>query len=182
MPVISPLLHRARGRAALASLLLGGALCLTGCEQVAIIRSAPSASSYDQKHGNDPLAATDAAALEAGLAQRGQVWTMRFDTLPAGAGAVKTASQASVLAGRAKTTSLTLTLIATADATLKGFGALGSEGEKSYLEQLVQVIANAGYTGLRSVRVDVWYVSSHHGALTWTAKTGFVYKVLDGKP
>jgi len=182
MPPLSPLLRRTPARAALAALLLGGALCLTGCEQVAIIRSAPVAANYDQKHGNDVLAATDAAALESGLRQRGQVWTMRFDTEPAAAGAVKPTSQQSVLGGRAKTTTLALTLIATADTTLKGFGALGAQGQQSYLEQLVQVIANAGYTGLRAIRVDVWYGSSHHSTLSWTSTTGFAYKVLDGKP
>jgi hypothetical protein len=182
MPALCPLLRRTPARAALAALLLGGAFCLSGCEQVAIIRSAPVAANYDQKHGNDPLAAADAAALETGLGQRGQVWTMRFDIQPVSAGDVKTTTQKTVLAGRAKVTSLVVTLVATADATLKGFGALGSEGEKSYLEQLVQVLANAGYTGLRAVRVDVWYRSSHHGTLTFTSSAGFAYKVLDGKP
>jgi hypothetical protein len=182
MPSPVSLLRSAAPRAALAATLLGGAMALAGCEQVAIIRSAPAVATYDQKHGNDPLAAADATALETGLRQRGQAWTMRFDTLPASAGQVKVTSQQSVLQGRARTTSLTVTLIATVNATLKGFAAQGAQGEQAYLEQLVQIIANAGYTGLQAIRVDVWFQSSHHATLTWSARTGFVYKVLDGKP
>jgi len=181
MPSLPPLLRRAP-RLALVALLAGGALALTGCEQVAIIKSAPAAATYDQRYGNDTLAAFDASSLETALRQRSQVWSMRFDLQPASAGDVKVTSQQDVLKGRAAVRDLTLTLIASVPATLQGFSAQGAQGEQAYLEQLVQIIANAGYTGLHGIRVEVWYQGSHHATLTWSAKTSFVYKVLDGKP
>jgi len=170
-------------RRACALLALGAAgLGLTGCTQVAVIKSAPVVATFDQKHGNDALAATDAADLEAGLRQRGQIWDLRFDTRPENAGQIDPTSQQSVLTGRRNTTALVLTLTATAQSTLDGFSARGPQGEQAYLQQLVQIIANAGYTRLSDIRVEVYFKSSHHATLTWTGTTNFVYKVLDGKP
>jgi hypothetical protein len=185
MPIPLPLPHRAPGlRPAVAGILLAGvAASLSGCEQVAIIRSAPSvAASFDQKHGNDPLAAGDAASLEAALQERGQAWTIRFDTQPASAGEVQPGNQQSVLAGRGRTTSLAVTLSASAQAMRSAFSARGKQGEEAYLVQLVQIIANAGYTRLTAIRVDVWFSGTHHGTLTWSARTSFVYTVLDNTP
>jgi hypothetical protein len=169
-------------RATAAALLLGAALALTGCEQVAIIKSAPVVVSFDQKYGNNALAASDANALETALRQRGQLWNLRFDLLPAAAGNIETNNEQAVVAARGRTTSLGVTIAAAAQSTITGFSARGPEGEQAYLQQILQIIANAGYTGITSARVDVWFNGSHHAVLTWTSRTGFVYKVLDGKP
>jgi hypothetical protein len=169
-------------RLAAAALLLGGALALTGCEQVAVIKSAPVAAGFDQKAGNNPLAAADAASLQSALRLRGQLWSLKLDTEPVSAGDVNTASPQSVVAGRGKMTSLALVLTSTASSTTTGFSSRGAQGEQAYLEGIIQAIANAGYIKLTSIRVDVWFDTGHHSTLTWTGTAGFVYKVLDGKP
>jgi hypothetical protein len=182
MPSPLAMLRRLPGRLGLLALLAGGAVALTGCEPVAIIKSAPVSASFDQKYGNSPLAAGDAQALETSLRQHDQLWNLRLDTKPASAGFVSLTSSQAVLSGRGKATELDVTFTATADSTITGFSVRGSDGEQAYLVQLLQVIAQAGYIGIKSVRVDVYYGSSHHGLLTWTSATGFVYKVLDGRP
>jgi hypothetical protein len=169
-------------RSLLALALLGSAVALTGCEQVAIIKSAPIAAQFDSKQGTSPLAAADAASLQEALRARGQVWSIRIDATPAAAGTVDVKSAQAVRAGRAKFTAFTMTLVATAPATLEGFSARGADGEQLYCESLIQAVAQAGYTGLRDIHVEVYFTGSHHATLSWNASTNFVYKVLDGKP
>jgi hypothetical protein len=169
-------------RPALAGLLLAAALALTGCTQVAIIRSAPlAAGSFDAKLGNDPLAAADARSLQKALGARSQVWGIRLVTQPASAGYVTVSDLNQLVAARGKVTSFDLVLTATAPATLQGFSSQGTRGEQAYLESLAQAIAGAGYTKVTAVQIDVWYQSSHHGVLSWRAGKGFAYKILDGK-
>ncbi len=169
-------------RLATCGLLLGAALALTGCEQVGVITSG-SASSFDSRAGNNPLAAADAASLQSALRLRGQLWTLKLATQPATAGDVDTTNAQSVVAGREKMTSLDLTLTATASSTTQGFSSRGAQGEQAYLEGIIQAIANAGYVRLTQLRLDVWFGGDdHHSTLTWSGSTGFVYKVLDGKP
>ena len=174
-----------RPRLHLAGLLAGAALsvALAGCSEVAVIRSAPvSAAHFDPKFGNDPLAAADAASLESALKARNQVWGIRIVTQPAAAGDVTVTNLNQLVAARGKVTSFAMVLTATAQGTLQGFSSQGPQGEQAYLENLVQAIAGAGYARVRSVEIDVWFQSSHHSVLTWAPSTGFVYKVLDGKP
>lgn len=180
-------LHRAsallRTRAAVAGLLLGCALSLAGCSQVAVIKTAAAAASgFDTKYGNNPLAAADGASLESALRSRGQVWSIRVSTEPAAAGNVKVSDLNALVAARGKVRQFAMTLTATAQSTLQGFSARGPQGEQAYLQSLMQAIANAGYARITSVRVDVWFQSSHHAVLTWTSAAGFKYSVLDGKP
>jgi hypothetical protein len=169
-------------RALLALILVGAAAALTGCEQVQVITSAPVSASFDTKQGNNPLAAADAASLQEALRVRAQVWSLRIDTTPVQAGAVDVKNAQSVRAGRGKMTALTLTLTATAQATIEGFSSTGAQNEQLYCESLIQAIAQAGYTGLHTIHVEVYFNGSHHATLSWTAATNFVYKVLDGKP
>jgi hypothetical protein len=169
-------------RALLSLALLGAALALTGCEQVQVITSAPVAANFDGKQGDSPLAAADAASLQEALRVRGQVWSIRIDAPPPQAGNVDVKNAQAVRAGRAKFTALRLTLVATAQGTLEGFSSRGPDGEKSYCESLIQAIAQAGYTNLRDIHVEVYFSGSHHSTLSWGASTQFVYKVLDGKP
>ncbi len=172
-----------RSSAAVAGLLAAAALALTGCTQVAIIKSAPvAAASYDSHLGNDPLAAADAASLQAALRARGQDWAITIRTEPAAAGNVTVTNLNQLVAARGKVRDFGMTLTATQGPTLQGFSSRGSQGEQAYLESLVQAVAGAGYGQVTSVRIDVYFGSSHHSVLTWKATTGFVYTVLDGKP
>lgn len=174
----------ARRRLSLAGLALGAALLLSGCSQVAIIKTAPLAGTYDAKYGNDPLAAADAHALEGNLKSVGQAWGIRFVTQPADAGYVNVSDNNQLLAGRGKVSVLDITLTATAPATLQGFSAGGPTYEQQYVETMAVRISQAGYNHLTAVRIDVYFQSSHHAVLTWSVKhpTDFSYKVLDGKP
>jgi len=171
-------------RLGLAGLALAATLLLTGCTQVAIIKSAPLAGSFDAAFGNDPLAAADASTLEANLKSVNQAWGIRFATQPAEAGYAKVTDSNEVLAGRGKVSVLDITLTATAPATLQGFSAGGPQIEQQYLETLAQRISQAGYNHLTAVRIDVYFLTSHHSVLTWSVQhpTDFSYKVLDGKP
>jgi hypothetical protein len=162
--------------------LLGVALALTGCEQVAVIRSAPVSASFDGKHGNNPVAAADGASLEQALKLRSQVWSISIAATPAAGGYVDVKDPAAVRTARGSFTQLTLTLVATAQATLEGFSSRGPSGEQAYCEALLQAIATAGYTKLSTIHVEVHFNSSHHATLAWQASTGFTYTVLDGKP
>jgi hypothetical protein len=162
--------------------LLGVAAGLAGCEQVQVITSAPVAASYDTKQGNNPLAAADAASLQEALRVRAQVWSIRIDTTPTSAGAVDVKNAQAVRTGRGKASTLVMTLTANAQATVEGFSSRGAQDEQLYCESLIQAIAQAGYTGLHDIRVEVYFSGSHHATLAWTASTGFTYKVLDGKP
>lgn len=175
-------LRRLAPRLLLALALLGVGAGLAGCEQVQVISSAPVAAGYDAKKGNNPLAAADAASLQEALRVRSQVWTIRIDTTPAAAGNVDVKNASAVRAGRGKMTSLVMTLTANAQATIEGFSSRGSQDEQLYAESLIQAIAQAGYTGLHDIHVEVYFNGSHHATLAWTATTGFTYKVLDGKP
>ena len=180
---MSPLsIPRRLRRPALAAALLGVTLALAGCEQVAIITSAPVQASYDTHRGNNPVAANDARLLQQALTQAGQLWALRFDTQPASAESVALDSQQAVVGARGKVTAMVLTLTATAQSTLDGFSARGAQGEQNYTEALVRTIAGAGYTHMTNIRVEVYYQGSHHATLTWQAGTGFTYKVLDSKP
>jgi len=175
--------RRPAATAALATLLLGATLALTGCSEVAIIRSAPvAAAAFDAKFGNDPLAAADASSLQSALRLRGQLWDIKLHTEPAAAGNVNATNVTQLVAARGKVNSLGMTLTATSDSMQSTFSSRGSQGEQAYLESLLQAIAQAGYTHIRAVRVDVYFQSSHHSVLTWKPSTGFVYSVLDGKP
>jgi hypothetical protein len=174
--------RRLAPRALVVLALLGVAGGLSGCEQVQVISSAPVSASFDAKQGNDPLAAADAASLQEALRVRSQVWTIRLDTTPTQAGAVDVKNAQSVRTGRGKATTLTMTLTATAQATIEGFSSRGAQDEELYCESLIQAIAQAGYTGLHDIHVEVYFNGSHHATLAWTASTGFTYKVLDGKP
>ena len=177
------MLHRPRLRLARLLALVAVCAALAGCSEVAVIRSAPvAAAHFDSRFGNDPLAATDAASLENALRARNQVWGIRIVTQPAAAGNVTAGNLNQLVAARGKVTSFAMVLTATAPATLQGFSAQGPQGEQGYLENLVQAVAAAGYARVRSVEIDVWFQSSHHSVLTWNPSTGFVYKVLDGKP
>lgn len=169
-------------RALIAAAALGVAAALSGCEQVVVIKSAPVAASFDAKHGNNPLAAADAASLQEALRVRAQVWGIRLDTTPTDAGQIDVKNAQSVRTARGRMTTLTMTLVATAQATVEGFSSRGAQDEQLYCESLIQAIAQAGYTGLKDIHVEVYFNGSHHGTLSWTAATGFVYKVLDGKP
>jgi hypothetical protein len=169
-------------RLLLTAVLLGATALLTGCEQVEVIRSAPVAAVYDTKAGNNPLAAADAASLQEALRVRAQVWSIRIDTQPVSAGNVDVKSAKAVQGGRAKFTNFAMTLTATAQATIEGFSSRGADGEQQYCESLIQAVAQAGYTNLRDIRVEVYFNGSHHSTLTWNAATSFVYKVLDGQP
>ena len=172
-------------RLGLAALLLSGATLLTGCEQVAIIRSAPVAAlniGFEHKFGNNPLAAADAGSLQQALAIRGQVWGIKLDTKPEAAGAIQVSDPKAVRDGRARMTSLTMTLRADAQATIDGFSSRGPQTEQLYIEALIRAIANAGYTHLTAIDVVVFFHSTKHALLTWRPAGGFHYKVLDGKP
>lgn len=170
-------------RPALAGLVAGVALALTGCSQVAVIKSAPaSVASFDSHYGNNPLAAADARSLEDALKARGQAWSIRLQTQPAAAGNVDVSNLNQLVAARGRVQDFAMVLTATAQSTLTGFSSRGSQGEQAYLESLVQAIAGAGYGRITSVHIDVFLKSSHHSVLTWAANTGFVYKVLDGQP
>jgi hypothetical protein len=169
-------------RPGLATLLLGAALALTGCTQVAVIKSAPvAAGGFDSKLGNDPLAAADAGSLQKALRARNQVWSIQLLTQPASAGYVTVSDLNQLVAARGKVKSFDLVLTATVPATLQGFSAQGTQGEQAYLQSLAQAIAGAGYNRVTSVQIDVYYQASHHGVLTWTTGKGFAYKILDGK-
>jgi hypothetical protein len=162
--------------------LLGAAAALTGCSQVAVIKSAQVQASFDSARGNNPLAAADAASLQEALRVRAQVWSLSIEATPPEAGNVDVKSAQAVRAGRGKFTALTMTLRANAQATIEGFSSRGAQGEQVYCESLIQSVAQAGYTGLHAIHVEVYYNGSHHGTLSWDAANGFVYKVLDGKP
>jgi hypothetical protein len=177
-----PAFRRTAARALVALALLGVGAGLSGCSKVEVISSAPVSASFDTKHGNNPLAAADAASLQEALRVRAQVWTIRIDTTPIQAGAVDVKNAQSVTAGRGKATTLVMTLTATAQATIEGFSSRGPQDEQLYCESLIQAIAQAGYTGLHDIHVEVYFNGSHHATLAWTAATGFTYKVLDGKP
>jgi hypothetical protein len=180
---MSPLsIARRLRRAALAAALLGVTMALAGCEQVAIITSAPVQASYDTHRGNNPVAANDARLLQQALTQAGQLWTLRFDTEPASAESVAVDSQQAVVGARGKVTKLVLTLTATAQSTLDGFSARGAAGEQNYTEALLRTIAGAGYIHITSARVEVYYKASHHATLTYSQATGFTYKLLDNQP
>jgi hypothetical protein len=169
-------------RALLLLALLGLAVTLAGCEQVAVIKSAPVAVSYDSKAGNSAVAAADAASLQQALRLRGQLWTIRVEAEPAGAGNVDLKDAQQVRTARGKFTSLVVTLTTAGQSTVEGFTSRGPQSEQAYCEALIQAFAQAGYTNLTSIRVEVYVATSHHATLTWQASTGFVYKVLDGKP
>jgi hypothetical protein len=173
--------HRLLSRLAVPAALLGLAGLLTGCSQVAIIKSAQVQASYDSARGNNPLAAADGASLQEALRVRAQVWSLRIDATPPEAGSVDVRSAQAVRSGRGKFTAVTLTLRASAQATIEGFSSRGQQGEQVYCESLVQSVAQAGYTGMRSIHVEVYFNNSHHATLSWQATTGFVYTVLDGK-
>ena len=179
----TPLSLRRITRAGLMALLLLPALALSGCSAVAVIKTAaPATSGFDTRYGNNPMAAADAAALQSALAANGQLWSIRLDTQPAAAGNVKVTDQNVLIAARGKVSSFTVTLTATAQSTIDGVSSRGAAGEQDYLQRLVQAIARAGYVKVTSVRVDLYFRSSHHGVLTWKSGVGFAYTVLDGKP
>ena len=170
-------------RLPLAGLLLGATLALTGCSQVAVIRSAPlTRGSFDTSFGNDPLAAADAAALQNALRRQGAVWTITINTQPAAAGDINATDVHQLVAARGKVSRFGMTVSLTDAGAQSTFSARGPEGEQRTLQTLMQDVAQAGYIHITAVRVDVYYQSSHHAVLTWTAATGFVYKVLDKQP
>lgn len=171
-------------RLGFAGVLLGAGLLLSGCTQVAIIKSAPLQGTYDARYGNDPLAAIDAQTLEANLKSVQQAWGIRFVTQPAAAGYVNIRDGKQIQAGRGKVSVLDITLTATAPATLQGFSQGGPQIEQQYLETLALRIGQAGYGHLTALRIDVYFLASHHAVLTWSVAhpTDFNYKVLDGKP
>ena len=169
-------------RLLLTVILLGATAALTGCEQVEVLKSAPLAVVYDTKAGNNPLAAADAASLQEALRVRAQVWSIRIDTQPVSAGNVDVKSAQAVQGGRAKFNAFTMTLTATSQSTIEGFSSRGADGEQQYCESLIQAVAQAGYTNLRDIHVEVYFNGSHHATLSWNATTSFVYKVLDGAP
>jgi hypothetical protein len=175
MPLPSP-------RRALAALGLAAvAASLAGCEQVQVIRSSPVSASFDSRSGNTVLTAFDAGLLQDSLRQSG-VWTVRIDATPTSAGDVDTRKSQAVIAGRGRFTAITVTMTASAQGTIEGFAAHGSQQEELYCQEVVQALAQAGYTHLRDIHVEVYYNGSHHSTLSWTAATGFVFKVLDGRP
>lgn len=176
-----PSLRRALPRPLAALALIGAALALTGCEQVEVIRSAPVAVTYDAHQGNNPLAAADAASLQEALRVRGEVWTIRIDTTPPSAGNVDVHNANAVVAARGRFDAIILTLTATAQGTIDSFSSRGAQDEQLFCKSLVQAIAQAGYTSLRTIHVEVYYNGSHHATLSWTAATNFVYKVLDNR-
>jgi len=176
-----PIPRRLLSRLVVPIALLGLAGVLTGCSQVAIIKSAQVQARFDSARGNNPLAAADAASLQEALRVRAQVWSLHIDTTPPAAGNVDVKNAQAVRAGRAKFTAFTMTLKASAQSTVEGFSARGQQGEQVYCESLIQSVAQAGYTGMRSIAVEVYFNGSHHSTLSWQASTGFVYKVLDGK-
>jgi hypothetical protein len=155
--------------------LLGLAGALSGCSQVAVIKSAQLQASFDSARGNNPLAAADATSLQEALRMRAQVWSLRIDGSPPQAGNVDLKSVQAVRGGRGKFTDVTVTLRATAPATMEGFSSRGKQGEQLYCESLVQSIAQAGYTGMRTVHIEVYFNGTHHATLSWQSATGFVY-------
>lgn len=174
---MAPAVRRLLPRLLVPVALLGCAGMLSGCTQVAIIKSASAAASYDTSHGNSPLAAADAASLQEALRVRAQVWTVRLDADPASAGNVNTQNAQAVQGGRAKFSSVTLTLRGSAQGTIEGFSSRGQQGERLYCESLVQTLAQAGYTGMRLIHVEVYFNGTHHATLSWQSTTGFVYTV-----
>jgi hypothetical protein len=169
-------------RLALALPMLGVALALTGCEQVAIIKSTTVAAHFDPAHGNNPVAANDAQLIEQGLAKQGQIWTIRLDTQPAGSEDVPLTNQQAVVAARGKVSQLVLTLTANNQSTVDAISARGAQVEQSYGEALVQNLASGGYTHMTHIKVELYYHASHHATLSWQSSTGFVFKILDGQP
>lgn len=157
------------------------AAALAGCEQVQVIRSSPVSASFDSQSGNTPLTAFDAGLLQNSLRQSG-VWTVHIDATPTSAGNVDTKSAQAVIGGRGRFTAITVTMIASAQGTIEGFASRGSQNEEIYCEEVVQALAQAGYTHLQNIHVEVYYNGSHHSTLSWAANTGFVFKVLDGRP
>jgi hypothetical protein len=178
-PIPAP---RTLRRLALALPALGIALALTGCDQVAVITSTTVAARFDKAHGNNPVAANDGLLLERGLASRGQIWTIRLDSQPAGSEDVPVTNQQAVVGARGKVSQMVLTLVANNQSTVDGISARGATVEQAYCEALVQDLASAGYTRMTQIKVELYYHASHHATLSWQASTGFVFKILDGKP
>ena len=170
-------------RRALAALgLCAVAAGLAGCEQVPVLKSSPVAASFDQKMGNTPLTAFDAGLLQNSLRQQSGVWSVRIDATPTSAGQVDVKDNKAVVAGRGKFSAITVVMTAQAQGTIEAFASRGAQTEQVYCEEVVQAIAQAGYTHLRDIHIEVYYEGSHHSTLSWNAATNFVFKVLDGRP
>ena len=169
-------------RALLALALVAVAGGLTGCEQVQVIRSSPVSASFDSQSGNTALTAFDAGLLQNSLRQSGSVWTVKIDATPTSAGAVDTKSTQAVIAGRGKFTAITVAMTASAQGTIEAFASRGQQTEELFCQEVVQALAQAGYIHLQNIHVEVYYNGSHHSTLSWAASTGFVFKVLDGRP
>lgn len=169
-------------RALLALGLVAVAGALAGCEQVQVIRSSPVSASFDAHSGNTALTAFDAGLLQDSLRQSGSVWTVRIDATPTSAGDVDTKSSQAVITGRGRFSAITVSMTASAQGTIEAFASRGSQNEEIFCEEVVQALAQAGYTHLQNIHVEVYYTGSHHSTLSWAASTGFVFKVLDGRP
>jgi hypothetical protein len=155
---------------------------LTGCQQVQVIRSSPASANFDAQRGNTALTAFDAGLLQDSLRQQGGVWTVHIDATPTSAGDVDTKSSQAVIAGRGRFTAITVAMTASAQGTIEAFSSRGSQTEELYCQEVVQALAQAGYVHLENIHVEIYYNGSHHSTLSWASSTGFVFKVLDGRP
>lgn len=176
--MLLPSLRRALAALALVAVAAG----LSGCQRVEVIRSSPASANFDSKMGNTVLTASDAGLLQDSLTQQGAVWSVRIDATPTGAGDVDVKNNQAVIAARGKFATIAITMVASAQGTIEAFASHGSQNEELFCQEVVQAIAQAGYVRLQDIHVEIYYSGSHHATLSWTASTGFVFKVLDGQP
>jgi len=191
-----PLRMRAqRGSRAVAA-LIGAALCaavLSACSGEAVVtHPTPEASQtpivlttlppigFNHRYGNNPVAASDAFAMERRLFAQKQYWEVGLRTDPAQAGFVDEGDAVATASARAKSTDMLLILASESLPTLRALLVAGDAGQQQYCQDLVEQLRTQGYTGLRKVNLVVFFgESDRHAELDWSPGAGYSFKVLD---
>ena len=163
---------------------------LSACSDFVITRpvaaTAPPVQSlppigFNHRYGNSPLAAADGFALERTLFSLSEFWEVGVNTQPQAAGYVDRTNPAAVTAARARTTGVIVALATERLNTIHGMLAFPADsGQEQYCIAILGHLRSAGYTGLTSATVLVFFTEQdEHAVLTWSPATGYAFHVLD---
>ena len=163
------------------------ALLLAGCQQATVVTvthepspAAATASPYNSRYGNSPVAAADGLRLERQLRSRGEYWEVSVSTEPVSAGQVEHPDASALAAARATATSATVVIATEIGTTIRAMLAGGRSGQQAYCLGLIDQVRAFGYSGLRTATVEVYFSErDRHAELTWSASGAPTFTVFD---